>query len=50
MEAYDRSVKELNVQLSELELAVERAVEKTWKALDTLDSDLALNISRYSFT
>lgn len=44
MEAYDRSMKELNVQLSELELAVERAVEKTWKALDTLDADLALKI------
>ena len=45
-EAYEKSVKELNTQLASLGMLIEKAIEKTWKALETRDIVLADEVYR----
>lgn len=45
-EAYEKSVKELNTQLASLGMLIEKAIEKTWKVLETRDIILADEVYR----
>lgn len=46
LESYEKSVRELNTQLAALGILIEKAIEKTWTALETSDITLADEVYR----
>lgn len=46
LESYEKSVRELNTQLASLGILIEKAIEKTWNALETGDITLADEVYR----
>lgn len=46
LEAYEKSVRELNAEITSLGIKIEQAIDKTWKALETMDVKLAEEVYR----